>query len=108
MRLWRWLTDDRVAFSDDGVERWFLGCKDCGRIRPYYELVAAKGDAVMLCQTCGGRHVRPVIVTSWLKGMWHVLIKGYLWRHKIRGKAHQQEWDPRMPYFRQEFTGFSS
>lgn len=108
MRLWRWLTDESVAFGEEGVERWFLGCKDCGRMRPYYELVAAKGEAVMCCPTCSGRHVRPIVVSSWLKGMWYVLIQGYLWRHLVLRKEHQQQWDPRMPYRRVEFSGFGS
>jgi len=106
MRLWRWLTDDRVAFSDDGVERWFVACTGCQRIRPYYELVAPKADAVMMCPACGERHVKPAIVRSWLRGFWLVMVKGYLWRHLILRKAHQQQWDPRMPYLRTEFGGF--
>lgn len=106
-RLWQWLRSDAVAFNDDPqVERYFLGCTGCGTVRPYYHLIAAKDEAVMTCPKCGDRHVKPVIVTSWLKGMWLVLIRGYLWRHVVLRKPTQQQWDPRMPYLRAEFPGF--
>lgn len=105
-RLLDWWRSDRPVFSEDGVERWFLACTGCHRIRPYYDLVAAKGEGVLACPSCGDRHVRPTIVGNWFTGCWHVLMRGYLWRHIVRRRAHQSEWDPRMPYLPVEFPGF--
>lgn len=106
-RLWRWWTDDRIAFNDDqAVDRFFVICTQCARVRPYYHIVAKKADAVMHCPTCGNNKVRPHIISN-VRAFWALIVQGWLVRHILRGKAHQSEWDPRMPYRKREFEGFA-
>lgn len=105
-RLWDWWTNDAVAFNDDpGVDRFFVVCAQCGRLRPYYQVVAKAKDAVMRCPRCGDNHVRPHTIANW-RAAWALLVRGWFVRHVILRKQHQSEWDPRMPYRRVEFAGF--
>lgn len=109
IKLWQWWTDDRPIFAEPGVDRYFPACESCGRLRAYYHILARDGRG-MTCRRCGSRKVvmrgvGPMGVPSWYAAWW--MISAYVWRRLILRKAHQQDWDPRMPYRRVEFQGFS-
>ncbi len=104
-RVLDWWSDKRVLWAEPGVERHFLGCAQCGRLRRYDYLLAPGKDSEFACPKCGHRGVRPHTFPGW-RCAWELLIVGYVWRHVIRRHAHQSQWDPRMPLRPVEFEGF--
>jgi len=83
-----------AVFTTPGVDRVFIACLSCGRVRPHYRAYAfrPKTRDEAFCK-CGGQHFRPVRLPEW-KAAWWVLVVGWLWRKTLRREA---QWDPRMP-----------
>lgn len=102
-RIWDWWTSDHVVLTQPGVDRMFMGCAQCGALRRYADVMDKRRG--VNCAACGHTRIRPKAV-SFTRAAWEVLVVGYLWRHLICRRAHQQDWDPRMPYRRTEFEGF--
>ena len=90
--LWERIKSRDVAFTTPDVQRVFLACKECRRLKPHYDLYAKIGYGKPLCK-CGSIFYRPTRIPEW-KAAWLVLVVGWLWRNKIR-KCDQ--WDPRLP-----------
>lgn len=92
---WAWLQSDEVLFSPatPNVGRVFMACKDCGRVRPAYEIVMKAGTYKRLWCYCGSRYHKPVNLPTW-RAAWWLLIVGVVWRKWVRRLPN---WDPRMP-----------
>lgn len=82
-----------VAFSTPEVSRVFLACRDCGRVKPHYEIYPAIGEIAKGQCRCGHTIFRPKHIPEWHAAC-RLLVIGWFWRGVVRRKS---AWDPRMP-----------
>lgn len=94
---WDWMLSDQVILTSPGIDRVFMKCVQCGRIRPAYDLLKKPPYKRIGCK-CGARQQRPTNVSEWLAAWW-VLGVGVVWRKWIRRLPN---WDPRIPMRRYE------
>lgn len=84
----------KVAFTEPGIGRVFLGCASCGRVMPHYKVYGRVVEHIRdgMC-VCGGGMFKVTRLPDW-KAMWWVLVVGWFWRKTVKKEV---EWDPRMP-----------
>lgn len=94
MTTWQRIRDpEAVAFTTPDVQRVFLACMQCQRVKPHYDIYADLSDTAKPRCRCGHHTFRPRRISE-LNAAWRVLVVGWLWRKVIRRKV---QWDPRLP-----------
>jgi hypothetical protein len=88
---WEVLTRKRALGATAELLRIFLVCTACGRVVPYYRLVA-RSRGVRHCR-CGNATVRPGAPSYWSGAAW--VLGALAWRKWIRRLG--DAWDPRAP-----------